>query len=43
MTSALLAETHAIYRDETAMIQTTQQAAEELTALFEADRPEGAG
>ena len=37
----LLADTHAIYRDEKAMIQTTQQAAEELTSLFEADRPEG--
>ncbi len=36
----LLAETHAIYRDETAMIQTAQQAAAELTSLFEADRPD---
>jgi monovalent cation:proton antiporter-2 (CPA2) family protein len=35
----LLAETHAIYRDEKAMIQTAQQAAEELAGLFEADRP----
>ena len=35
----VLAETHAIYRDETAMIQTAQQSAEELTALFEADQP----
>ena len=36
----VLAETHAIYRDEKAMIQTTQQAADELASLFEADRPE---
>jgi monovalent cation:proton antiporter-2 (CPA2) family protein len=36
----LLAETHAIYRDERALIQTTQQAAEELTGLFEADQRE---
>ena len=36
----LLVETHAIYRDEQAMIQTAQQAAEELAGLFEADRPE---
>ncbi len=35
----LLAETHAIYHDEQQMIQTTQQAAEELRGLFEADRP----
>jgi monovalent cation:proton antiporter-2 (CPA2) family protein len=35
----LLADTHAIYRDEKAMIQTTKQAAEELESLFEADRP----
>jgi monovalent cation:proton antiporter-2 (CPA2) family protein len=35
----LLAATHAIYSDEKAMIQTAQQAAEELAGLFEADRP----
>ncbi len=35
----LLEDTHAIYRDEQQMIQTTQQAAEELRSLFEADRP----
>lgn len=35
-----LMETHAIYRDETQMIQSTQQAAEELAQLFEADSPE---
>ena len=35
----VLAETHAIYRDEKALIQTTQQAADELASLFEADRP----
>ncbi|HEX2942641.1 MAG TPA: monovalent cation:proton antiporter-2 (CPA2) family protein [Rhodopila sp.] len=29
---------HAVYRDEKQLIQTTQQAAEELAALFEADR-----
>lgn len=29
---------HAIYRDEAQLIQSTQQAAEELTGLFEADR-----
>ena len=34
-----LVETHAIYRDEQQMIQTAQQAADELAALFEADRP----
>jgi monovalent cation:proton antiporter-2 (CPA2) family protein len=34
----VLAETHAIYRDENAMIQTAQQAADELTGLFEADQ-----
>ena len=39
----LLAETHAIYRDEKALIQTTQQAATELEGLFEADRPADAG
>jgi monovalent cation:proton antiporter-2 (CPA2) family protein len=35
-----LLETHAIYRDEQQLIQSTQQATEELTALFEADRRE---
>lgn len=34
----VLAETHAIYRDEKALIQTSQQAAEELVGLFEADQ-----
>jgi CPA2 family monovalent cation:H+ antiporter-2/glutathione-regulated potassium-efflux system protein KefB len=33
-----LLETHAIYRDEQKLIQTTQDAAAELEALFEADR-----
>ncbi|HQT76070.1 MAG TPA: monovalent cation:proton antiporter-2 (CPA2) family protein [Rhodopila sp.] len=33
-----LRDAHAVYRDETQLIQTTQQAAEELAALFEADR-----
>jgi len=33
-----LIATHAIYRDERQLIQTTRQAAEELTGLFEADR-----
>jgi voltage-gated potassium channel Kch len=33
-----LIETHAIYRDEQQLIQSVQQAAEELTALFEADQ-----
>ncbi|CAH2604073.1 Glutathione-regulated potassium-efflux system protein KefB [Rhodovastum atsumiense] len=36
----LLLQTHAIYRDEKALIQSTQQAAQELLDLFEADRPE---
>ena len=35
---ANLVAAHAIYRDEAQLIQSTQQAAEELTALFEADR-----
>lgn len=35
---ANLIAAHANYRDEAQMIQSTQQAAEELTALFEADR-----
>ncbi|MBN8874207.1 MAG: cation:proton antiporter [Rhodospirillales bacterium] len=34
-----LRETHAIYKDEQQLIQSAQQAAAELTALFEADRP----
>jgi monovalent cation:proton antiporter-2 (CPA2) family protein len=33
-----LVETHAIYRDEKQLIQSTQQSMEELTALFEADQ-----
>ena len=33
-----LLDAHAIYRDEKQMIQSAQQAAEELTALFEADQ-----
>lgn len=36
-----LRDTHAIYRDEKQLIQSVQQAAAELTALFEADRPPG--
>ena len=35
---ANLVAAHAIYRDEAQLIQSAQQAAEELTALFEADR-----
>jgi voltage-gated potassium channel Kch len=35
-----LRETHAIYRDEQQLIQSTQQATDELLALFEADRKE---
>jgi monovalent cation:proton antiporter-2 (CPA2) family protein len=34
----LLRNTHAFYEDERRLIQTTQQAAEELMSLFEADR-----
>ena len=34
-----LMATHAISRDEAQLIQSSQQAAEELTQLFEADRP----
>jgi len=33
-----LREAHAIYRDETQLIQSAQQAADELATLFEADR-----
>ena len=35
-----LREAHAIWRDERQLIQTTQQAAEELASLFEADQQE---
>ncbi len=35
----VLIEQHAIYRDETQMIQSIQQAADELSSLFEADMP----
>jgi len=35
----MLLETHAIYRDERQLIQSTQDAAAELDQLFEADRP----
>jgi monovalent cation:proton antiporter-2 (CPA2) family protein len=35
----LLVETHAIYHDEQQMIQSVQQAADELRELFEADKP----
>ncbi|MDR3538254.1 MAG: monovalent cation:proton antiporter-2 (CPA2) family protein [Acetobacteraceae bacterium] len=34
-----LIDSHAIYRDEKQLIQSVQQAAAELTALFEADQP----
>jgi monovalent cation:proton antiporter-2 (CPA2) family protein len=34
-----LLEQHAIYRDEKQLIQSQQQAADELASLFEADRP----
>ncbi len=34
-----LIETHAIYRDEDQVIQSQQQAADELASLFEADKP----
>jgi monovalent cation:proton antiporter-2 (CPA2) family protein len=34
-----LLDTHAIYRDEKRLIQSTQEATEELMALFEADQP----
>ncbi len=36
----VLRETHAIYRDEAQLIQSTQQSAAELASLFEADREE---
>ena len=35
-----LLETHAIYRDEQQLIQSQQQAADELATLFEADQRE---
>ncbi|HET7884264.1 MAG TPA: monovalent cation:proton antiporter-2 (CPA2) family protein [Acetobacteraceae bacterium] len=35
----MLIETHAIYRDEKQLIQSQQQAADELASLFETDRP----
>ncbi|HEY2617167.1 MAG TPA: monovalent cation:proton antiporter-2 (CPA2) family protein [Acetobacteraceae bacterium] len=38
-----LLETHAIYRDEQQLIQSQQQAADELANLFEMDRPEAVG
>jgi len=38
----VLVEQHAIYRDETQLIQSIQQSADELSSLFEADRPEDA-
>jgi hypothetical protein len=34
-----LLETHAVYRDEQQLIQSEQQAADELASLFQADRP----
>jgi len=34
-----LLDSHAVYRDEKQLIQSTQQATEELEALFEADQP----
>jgi hypothetical protein len=34
-----LLETHAVYRDEKQVIQSQEQAAEELASLFAADRP----
>jgi Kef-type K+ transport system membrane component KefB len=34
-----LAESHAIYRDEARLIQSTRDAADELASLFEADKP----
>ncbi len=39
----MLAETHAIYRDEKQLVQSAQQAAEELESLFEADGPANTG
>jgi len=35
----VLQSTHAIYRDETQLIQSVQQSADELAGLFEADNP----
>jgi len=34
-----LAATHAFYRDEARLIQSTRDAADELASLFEADKP----
>ena len=34
----VLEQAHAIYRDETKLVQTMQEAAEELQSLFEADQ-----
>jgi len=38
-----LVASHAIYRDETQLIQTMRDAAEELESLFEADRAGSSG
>jgi voltage-gated potassium channel Kch len=35
-----LLETHAVYRDEEQVLQSQQQATEELASLFEADKPQ---
>jgi glutathione-regulated potassium-efflux system ancillary protein KefC len=35
---ALMTRQHAIYQDESKLIQTTREASEELLTLFEADR-----
>lgn len=40
---ALLARQHAIYHDETALVESVRQATEELRGLFEADQSEAAG
>ena len=40
---ATLIAAHAIYRDEEQLIQNAQQAADELTSLFEADQPAAGG
>lgn len=37
---ALLRRQHAIYRDETTLIQSAKQASEELRSLFESDAAE---
>ena len=36
----MLERQHAVYHDETKLIQTTQEAARELDGIFEADREE---